>query len=304
MNFFANLLKIILIIALIGGVGYACYALFFKPVPTTNVLSEYEKVMDSHQNKVILDNLSLHEQNHLNQYSQTLDSTYDEALLLYYYEMDILALTLPEATFGKQSGVMTKVSQYLGEYQAAIVETANAINIFNTDKATFGNAPTPAQVSTLNGEFKYIAECVFDQAKILSNINTNLLPYVKSEIFGGDNVAKFNTKYLNIEALYKQGVTLLQVLQSEQGVVGNRFFADCQQLYATFCVRKVSNFNRVDAVLTDKFVADYAKIDKTAFFYALDKAKYYNELEDATKKQAVQTVITYFGFDINTAGGE
>lgn len=304
MNFFANLLKLILIVAIIGGIGYGCYALFFKPVSTQNVLSEYESVINSQQNQVIQTSLSLDAENQLNQYSKTLDSTFDEVLLLYNYEIDVLSLLLPEATFGGQSAVMTDVSRWLKEYQEAANKTSDAINTFKSDKDNFGDSPTTSQIKTLNGEFKYIADCLFDQTKILTDINNRLLPYVKGHIYGGDNVAKYNIKFLNIEAVSKQGNTLISVLQSEQGVVGEVFFADCQKLYATFTANKNANFNRIDCVLTDQFVADYSLIDKNAFFYALDKNKYYNEIKDATQKQYVQSVMNYFGFDTTIVGGE
>ena len=55
---------------------------------------------------------------------------------------------------------------------------------------------------------------------------------------------------------------------------------------------------------SNKFVKAYDKIDKTAFFYALDKSKYYNEIVDVEQKVLIETVMTYFGFVINTVGGE
>ena len=101
-----------------------------------------------------------------------------------------------------------------------------------------------------------------------------------------------------------QGRTLLNVLNSEQGVVGATFFGECQKLYSTYYASKLDNFYRTNTVLTDKFVKAYDKIDKTAFFYALDKSKYYNEIVDVEQKVLIETVMTYFGFVINTVGGE
>ena len=304
MNFFANLFRFILIVAVIGGIGYGAYALFFKPVSTTNVFAEYDTMLNSQSNKTIQANISLDTDNDLNKYSNGVESIYDEVVLLYSYEWEILSTMLPEACFGKSNSKMTEISRLIGDYQKSIDTTVQFINAFNNDKNTFGNTPTQTQVDILNGEFKNIANCLLDQTKILVDINARLVPFVESQVFGGDNVAKFNPKYLYIEALNMQGVTLLNVLTSEQGVVGEKFFGNCQTLFKSYNVSKSSNFSVDSSVFSDKFFVDYSNINKQAFFYALDKTKYYNELENAEEKARVETVMIYFGFVINTAGGE
>lgn len=304
MNFFANLFRFILIIAVIGGIGYGVYALFFKPVSTTNVMLEYDAMLNSQSNKTIQSNINWDNDNELIKYSETLDSIYDEVLLLYSYEWEIISELLPEASFGNANGKMTDISRLLVNYQDSIDVTADALMTFNADKQSFGATPTAAQINILDNEFKYITNCLLDQTKILTNINAKLVSYVKSEVYGGDNVAKFNTKYLYMEALNMQGITLLNVLTSEQGVVGEKLFGNSKTLFNNYKVSRSTNFSVNNSVITDKFFVDYNNIDKQAFFYAMDKNKYYNDLTDTELKSRVETVMIYFGFIINTLGGE
>ncbi|MBR7090822.1 MAG: hypothetical protein IKC79_00030 [Clostridia bacterium] len=304
MNFFANLLKLILIIALIGGIGYGCYALFFKPASTQSVLSEYDSVITSDNNKIIQKNVGLDSANAYNEFSKSVDSIYDEVVLLYLAEYELMDTMLPEVCFGKQSGVMTKVINLLSKYNDAVNSTAGAMGIFNSDKQTFGANPSSSQITTLKNEFKTIANCLLVQVDVLVDINAELLPYAKANIYGGDNVAKYNIKYLMLESLNMQGNTLINVLQSEQGVVGEKLFDNTKQLYQVFCDSKNNNFVRTNATITDEFVVDYDKIDKKAFFNALDKNKYYNDMLAVLEKDAVQTVMIYFGFIMTNPGGE
>jgi len=298
MNFAIVLVRILVVIALIVGICFGCYFLFFKATETTSALQKFDDIQNSADYSTFSSQVNGESSNGLLQYGTTVTSNYEEALALYQAEWQVTCTFVPEIYFSTAEDSIATMNNLLSNYAESIKLTNNAVTVFFGDKTSFGNSPTTTQQQTLLNEFKFVTTRLTQQANILISINDLLVPVVRNEIYGGASVVQYNIKYLVTEALYKQANTLQAVLFNSEETVSAKLLQNTNEILAKFKVYQSVNFSRANnPSLNDDFLTSYNNINKEQFFNSVDKYAYYTALEgtDETKPD-VLVVLTYFGF--------
>ena len=298
MNFAIVLVRILVVIALIVGICFGCYFLFFKTTETTSALQRFDDIQNSADYETFLDKVNEESSNGLLQYGTTVTSNYEEALALYQAEWQVACTFVPEIYFSTADDAISTMNNLFADYAESIKLTNNAVAVFFEDKTAFGNSPTTIQQQTLLNEFKFVATRLTQQANILISINDLLVPVVRDEIYGGASDVQYNIKYLVTEALYKQANTLQAVLNNSEETVGAKLLQNTNQILAKFKIYQSVNFSRANnPSLNDDFLLSYSNINKEQFFNAIDKYAYYTAIDGADEtKPDVLVVLTYFGF--------
>jgi len=298
MNFAIVLVRILVVIALIAGICFGCYFLFFKTTETTSALQRYDDILNSTDYEIFLDDVNSSSSNNLLQYGTTVTSNYEESLALYQAEWQVTCTFVPEIYFSNAQESITAINNLFSNYADSIKQTNNAVAVFFGDKTLFGNSPNTTQQQTLLNEFKYVATRLTQQANILISINDLLVPVVRDEIYGGTSIVQYNLKYLVTEALYKQANTLQAILNDSEKTVSAKLLQNTNEILAKFELYQSVNFSRANnPSFNDDFLLSYNNINKEQFFNAIDKYAYYSTLDGADEtKSDVLVVLTYFGF--------
>ena len=293
------ILRILVVLVILAGIGAACYFLFFQNNDSENALQKYSNILKSDDFSYVSEQVSSDPSNVLVQYSNGVDTDFDEALALYLAEWNVTTNLMPELYFGSNQGALSSIDTKLDDYLTALADTRAAITVFLSDKDRFGQSPTDAQQQTLLNEFTYVATELADQSYILADINDVLVPFVRDNVYGGERITQYNTKYLMIEALYLQADTHKNYLKESDLDVSDRLLLNTTQILERFDYYEQYDFTRItNTSANDDFLLDYPSIDKDSFYSATDKTEYYNSIEDSNTKSAVLTVMTYLGFAV------